>query len=125
MGCKPFNSVSKTLTTFSWGGRGGVNSLTKIFIKMHKKLFRIIDALDNKFDIEIEQYFKLTKEEREELAQIISQSLLNNSNKISYVIHSYIVSINSLIKQLEAAEEYEKCDLFRRIEKKLFDSIEI
>lgn len=30
-GAKPINSVSKMSPTLLWGGRGGINSLTKIF----------------------------------------------------------------------------------------------
>jgi len=90
---------------------------------MHKKLFKIIDALDNKYDIEIQDYFKLTVEEREELAHIISTNLLSSSNNVTYIIHQYLASIHSLIRTLREEEEYEKCDLFNRIEKKLFDSL--
>lgn len=91
---------------------------------MQRKLFKIIDALDNKYDIEIEQYFKLSEVDRDELAQIISNNLITTSNNIPVVIHSYLTSIHALINQLTEHEEYEKCDLFYRIEKKLFDAIQ-
>lgn len=91
---------------------------------MTRKLFEIINALDNKFDVEIQDYFKLSIDDREELAQIIANNLVESSNKIPVVIHSYIVTIHRLLNQMILDEEFEKCDLFTRIQKKLFDTID-
>lgn len=92
---------------------------------MHKKLFKVIDALDNKFDIEIEEYFNLSIEQREELASIISESLIKSAQNTKIIISSYIASIHNLIVQLEQQQEFEKCDLFRRIQINLINSIDI
>lgn len=119
MGCKPFNSVSKILTTLSWGGRGGVNSLTKIFILMNINNNKILDIIDTKYDIDIEDYFKLSEESKIELTELLTQSLINNSQQNPIILHSYIISINKLIGRSLQEEDYERCDMFSRIEKKL------
>lgn len=91
---------------------------------MTRKLYQIINALDNKYDVEIKDYFKLSIKDREELAELIATSLINHSQNIPVILHSYIAALESIISANEADEEFEKCDLFLRIEKKIFDKID-
>lgn len=89
-----------------------------------RKLYEIINAIDFKYDIEIRDYFKLSIQDREELAELVAESLIKHSSQIPVVLHSYIAALESIISQNEVDEEFEKCDIFLRIEKKLFDKID-
>ncbi len=91
---------------------------------MDSRLFKILLELEYKYDIEIKDYFKLTEEDRDYIATVVSNGLIQHGSALPITIHSYLAVINRIIRESEYREEYEKCELFSRIEKKLFDSIE-
>ena len=91
---------------------------------MDSRLFKILLELEYKYDIEIKDYFKLTEEDRDYIATVVSNGLIQHWSSLPITIHSYLAVINRIIREAEYKEEYEKCELFFRIEKKLFDSIE-
>jgi len=84
----------------------------------------ILLKLDYQFDIEMSEYFRLTEEQKNEITHIISDGLLQRSKGNLIHLHGYIATLEKIIRQCEEDEEYEKCELFIRIEKKLFNVIE-
>lgn len=87
-------------------------------------LASIIHSLDYKYEVEVEQYFTLPESEKDEIATVIANALLQDSQHIRELVLNYIVNIQRLIKDYERIQSYEKCDLFQRIQNKLFDKID-
>lgn len=74
-------------------------------------------------DVDMKDYFSLTKEERERIVSKIVKIILLNK-KENTLLPFYMTRLSFLIEQSERNEEYEKCDLYNRIRILLFDSIE-
>lgn len=95
-----------------------------ILIKMNKELAELFAYLDFKYDIEIEKYFQLPEQERNDLATMVANALFENTDKLPIQIHNMIVTIHAAIRDAEEKEQYERADIFKNIEKYLWNRIE-
>jgi len=76
--------------------------------------------LDSRYDIELENYWKLLEEDKEELAQLVVQQVhkgLKNLNNLPY----HLSQLDD--RRMEAVEdqEYERADMIKRIIKKTIE----
>lgn len=94
-----------------------VVSLHRVFIftTMQKKIFQLLDSIDHKFDIEIQDYFKLSLEDRNNLSQYLANSIFESCDDTGMELHSYIRGFYNSVQRSIEDEEYEKADLFQRI----------
>ena len=71
--------------------------------------------LDNKFEIDIKDYFKLKVSDRKELSQIIFEhfkpSINNNPLSIISLRSAFVIKLEEYEKQ----ERFEMCDLYKRV----------
>jgi hypothetical protein len=100
------------------GGKGGVNSLTKIVIKssiyivMTREEF--LASNFNELDIKVEQYWSLSEEDKkyitEKIVEYIEIELHKNLNLFNY--YEYILMRSEYESSL--SEEYERADILKR-----------
>jgi hypothetical protein len=88
---------------------------------MTKVLYDILALLDNKYDIEIEEYWTLKEEDKNYLSKIISEKVIReNARDVNYIeFHSQM--LEERIAEAEHQEEFERADILKRIQQKLFD----
>lgn len=91
---------------------------------MNDKLFELLMELDIKYEDEISHYFEAPKEIREEIADNICSLLFLESKGVPVKLTKILGGLNLMIKDLELREDYEKCDLFSNVEKKLWNRLE-
>jgi len=80
--------------------------------------------LDIKYEEEISHYFKAPKDIREEIADNIANLLISDTKGIPIKINKVMVGLKKMIIDLEKREDYEKCDLFTKVEKKISERLE-
>jgi hypothetical protein len=81
------------------------------FIK-HKQLEYFLSLVDNKFDIDVEDYFTLSNEERNELANLILDYFLPVIEEDTNSLKIILIGLDILIGEAEFNEEYEKASLY-------------
>ena len=91
---------------------------------MNNKLFELLMELDIKYEEEISHYFKAPKDIREEIADNIANLLISDTKGIPIKINKVMVGLKKMIIDLEKREDYEKCDLFTKVEKKISERLE-
>jgi hypothetical protein len=80
---------------------------------------KIVEILDGKYDIESIEYFDLSLEDREKIANtIVSQVLWKLKVDFSYKIF-YLEFLEFRLQELLEEEKYESADLYRRIINKI------
>lgn len=82
---------------------------------MDNKIFNLIDSLDEKFDIEIEEYFNLPLQYREELTTYLANVILQCCDDTGVDLYAYIRGFYNAVQKNIQEEQYEKADLFQRI----------
>ena len=82
---------------------------------MNPKLHAILLELDHKFDIEIEDYFKLNKNDRAELTKIILDNFKVEINRNPLFVHVLKEAFLNKLEESEKEQEYEKCDIYNRL----------
>lgn len=75
--------------------------------------------LDNKFDIDISDYFNLSEKDKDELADIVVGHYFNLIKQDHRNLGIITVSIRVKLEDLIEEEKYEMADLYKRILKKL------
>ena len=103
-------------------GGGGVNSLSKIDLKYNTSKDYQLDItklLDEKYDIQITDYFSLPEKDKNEITDVIILMYKKHFLLDPTLIYLYLDSMDTLIDQTERMEEYEKCDILIRLRKKL------
>jgi hypothetical protein len=91
--------------------------------KMDEIDYKIQAILDNQYEIELEQYWELTEEQRDKLANIISDIIIQNyKNDFSWLdFHCSVLDDRRM--EAEYLQEYERADLIIRITNKLLNFI--
>lgn len=79
----------------------------------------ITKLLDEKYDIEISEYFLLPEKDKNEITDIVMLMYNKHFMLDPTLIYLYLDSMDTLIDQTERMEEYEKCDILIRLRKKL------
>lgn len=82
---------------------------------MNPKLHAILLELDHKFDIEIEDYFKLEPNDRAELTKIILENFKVEINRNPLFVHILKEAFTNKLHESEMEQEYEKCDIYNRL----------
>ena len=85
---------------------------------MNPELHTLLLELDNKFDIELDDYFNLTETEKEELTQAIVSYFLPYSQSHPQALANIRRGLRIVIDEAEYFDEYEKADIFNRCLKK-------
>lgn len=80
--------------------------------------------LEYKYDVDINAYFKMSKEEREEITTLVAEAIIQNTKPVPAHIHFVLVTLQDIVRKAEEDEEYEKADMFFKIEKKIFDRLD-
>lgn len=83
-----------------------------------------MNILDFQLDDDFEFYFQYPEELRDKLAADIVQQLLKGVRNHRDFIPAYIISTEELIDTLRQDEQYEKCELMRRIQKNLISRLD-
>jgi hypothetical protein len=78
----------------------------------HKQLEYFLSLVDSKFDIDVEDYFTLTNEDRNELAVMIVDYFLPVIEEEPDALKIILIGLDILIGEAEFNEEYEKASLF-------------
>jgi hypothetical protein len=81
--------------------------------------FKIHVILDNKYDIETEDYWELPEEDKEYITEIMVKEILLLSKKKRIDLSFYISEIDDRRLDFQEYEEYESAEITRRIVEKL------
>jgi hypothetical protein len=76
--------------------------------------------LDSKYDIELEQYWKLSEEDKNELAGLVVKQIhkgLKNLHNLPY----HLSQLDDRRMESEEDEEFERADMIRRIMEKTIE----
>lgn len=91
--------------------------LFKDFQKMMN--FDLIDSLGDKYDIDIEDYWDLSNEDKDKISIIVIQFIYGTLKHQIETLPIYIRLIDDRVKSAEYHEEYEQAEIFNRIKKEL------
>ena len=81
------------------------------FIK-HKQLEYFLSLVDSKFDIDVEDYFTLSNEDRNELSIMIVDYFLPVIEEDANSLKIILIGLDILIGEAEFNEDYEKASLY-------------
>lgn len=81
---------------------------------MNAELHQLLLDLDNKFDIELEDYYDLDEEQKTELTNAIIQYFIPYSQSHPHALQNIRIGLRIIIREAEYYEEYEKADIFNR-----------
>ena len=79
----------------------------------------LLELLDDRYDIDIKDYWTLTDEERDNLTQTVIQSLFATLKRQPETLPIYIRLIDDRLKLSEYHDEFEQSEIFNRIKKEL------
>jgi len=85
---------------------------------MNPELHHLLIELDNKFDIELNDYFNLNEQQKEELTQAIVLYFIPYSQSHPQALANIRRGLRWVIDEAEYFDEYEKADIFNRCLKK-------
>jgi hypothetical protein len=86
---------------------------------MNPRLHTLLLELDNRFDIEIEDYFKLTDEDKAELTKILLDYYLPEMDRNPLFAIELKRAFTIKLIESESEQEYERCDICHRVIKLL------
>ena len=94
-------------------------------LKMDEIDYKIQAILDNRYEIELEEYWQLEEEQKDKLSKFIFDFIISNyKNDYSYLdFHCSLLDDRRM--EAEYLEDYERADLIIRIEKKLLNYINL
>jgi hypothetical protein len=97
-----------------------LGSLIRIFIRvynyvMNPRLHALLLELDNKFDIEIYDYFKLTEQDKAELTKILVEYYLPEMDRNPLFVVELKRAFRIKLIESESEQEYERCDICIRV----------
>jgi hypothetical protein len=79
----------------------------------------LLELIDDRYNIDIKDYWTLSNEERDNLTQTVIQSIFATLKRQPETISLYITLVNDRIKISEYHDEYEQSEIFNRIKKEL------
>ena len=82
--------------------------------------YKVDLLLDSKYDIELEHYWKLPDEDKDELAHLVVQQIhkgFKNLNNLPY----HLSQLDDRRMESEEDEEFERADIIRRIIEKTIE----
>lgn len=82
---------------------------------MNQQLHAILMELDNRFDIEIEDYFKLSNDDKAHLTKLIMENFKKEIDRNPLFIQVLRQAFLSKLFEMEERGEYEKCDIYKRL----------
>jgi len=85
-----------------------------------KNIHKVELLLDSKYDIELEEYWKFTEEDKDQLAEIIVKQIhqkVKDLNNLPY----HISQIDDRRLEAEEDQEFERADILSRILKKTIE----
>jgi hypothetical protein len=86
---------------------------------MNRIDYEIQLLLDNKYDIELEEYWKLTEEEKNTLTELIVKVLVKNNRLDANYFEYYCSMMDDRRREAEYHNEFERADIISRIREKL------
>jgi len=78
-------------------------------------LHKILLELDNKFDIDIEDYFGLSDNDKAELTKYVLDHYVPEINRNPLFANYLYRAFSIKLQEAEDEQEYEKCDIYTRI----------
>jgi hypothetical protein len=78
-------------------------------------LHKILLELDNKFDIEVEDYFTLSTNDRAEITKYVLDHWVPEINRNPLFANQLHRAFLIKLDEAERDQEYEKCDIYSRI----------
>ena len=79
----------------------------------------LINLLGDRYDIELEEYWTLTNEEKDNITEVVLSSIFHTLKQDINTLPIYIRLIDDRIKFSEYHQEYENAEIFNRIKKEL------
>jgi galactose-1-phosphate uridylyltransferase len=86
---------------------------------MNRVDYEIQLLLDSKYDIELEQYWSLTEEEKNSLSELIVKVLVKNNRIDANYFEYYCAMMDDRRREAEYQNEFERADIILRIREKL------
>jgi hypothetical protein len=77
--------------------------------------------LEDKYNIEVTDYFNLSAKERNYLAILVVHTIFYKLKSDKMLVPVYIHMVNKHMKESELLEEFELADLYKRIKRELFN----
>jgi hypothetical protein len=88
---------------------------------MNKELHRILMELDNKFDIELKEYFSLPEEWKKELTDCVVEYYLPLLKTSDSALENLLFAYETKLEEAIERESFEEADMYKRIMKTLQD----
>jgi hypothetical protein len=85
---------------------------------MNPELHKMLMELEYKFDVELDEYFSLDEESKEELVMAIVDYFIPYAKSHYQAIYNIIRGLKIMIDEAEYFDEYEKADIFNRCRRK-------
>ena len=82
---------------------------------MNPRLHAILLELDHKFDIKIDDYFKLDNNDRAELTKVILENFKVEIDRNPLFVEVLKDAFKQKLYESELYGEYEKCDIYNRL----------
>lgn len=79
----------------------------------------LINLLGDRYDIELNEYWSLTDEEKDNVTAVVLHSIFHLLQRDKTTLPMYIRLVDDRIKYSEYHEEFEHCEIFNRIKKEL------
>ena len=83
--------------------------------------FDLSDLLDDKYDIDINEYWTLTEEDKDHLTDIMVANILLQLTIAPEYYSQYIEQLNKRIEYAGNYDQYERADMLNRMRKKLLE----
>jgi hypothetical protein len=79
----------------------------------------LLELLDDRYNIDIKDYWSLSNEEKDNLSNIVIQSLFAILKRQPETLPLYVRLIDDRVKLSEYHDEFEQAEIFNRIKKEL------
>jgi hypothetical protein len=79
----------------------------------------LLNLLGDRYNIELEEYWSLTNEEKDNVTVVVLNSIFHILQRDQNTVPMYIRLIEDRIKYSEYHQEFEHCEIFNRIKKEL------
>lgn len=83
--------------------------------------FNIEDLLDDRYDIDISDYWSLTDEDKDRITEIVVTNVLVQLSLAPNYYPRYIELLNDSIKVAGEFENYEKAEMLNRMKKRFLE----
>lgn len=82
---------------------------------MNPRLHAILLELEYKFDIEVEEYFDLTDDQKAELTKLLVDYYIPELDRNPLFIYELKRAFRLKLREGEVKQEFEKCDICKRV----------